>query len=185
MSTASATQMQTQQRPWWLTLISGILAMIVGAILLWSPAKTKVETYQLLVAFLGIWWMVQGIFDIISIFIDHSMWGWKLFIGIISVAAGFYILSYPIASAVALPKIFVLVLGIWGLMYGIILLIMAFQGGGWGAGILGVLGIIFGIALMANYYVAGMGLSMLWTGAVFAFVGGIVMIFQAFRQRSA
>ena len=138
-----------------------------------------------LVTFLGIWWMVQGIFDIIAIFVDHSMWGWKLFIGIISLAAGFYIVSYPIASAIALPKIFVLVLGIWGLMYGFILLFMAFQGGGWGAGILGVLGIIFGIALMANYYVAGMGLSMLWTAAVFAFVGGIVMIFQAFRQRSA
>ena len=91
----------------------------------------------------------------------------------------------PIVSAIALPKIFVLVLGIWGLMYGIILLIMAFQGGGWGAGILGVLGIIFGIALMGNYYVVGMGLSMLWTAAVFAFVGGIAMIFQAFRQRSA
>ncbi len=105
---------------------------------------------MLLVTFLGIWWMVQGIFDIIAIFIDNSMWGWKLFIGIISIMAGFYILSYPIVSAIALPKIFVLVLGIWGLMYGIILLIMAFQGGGWGAGILGVLGIIFGISLMAN-----------------------------------
>jgi hypothetical protein len=71
------------------------------------------------------------------------------------------------------------------LMYGIILLIMAFQGGGWGAGILGVLGIIFGFALMANYYVVGMGLAMLWTAAVFAFFGGFFMIFQAFKQRSA
>jgi uncharacterized membrane protein HdeD (DUF308 family) len=184
--TTAATAVQTEgQRPWWLTLISGILATMIGAILLWSPAKTKVDTYMLLVAFLGIWWMVQGIFDIIAIFIDRSMWGWKLFIGIISFAAGFYIVSYPIASALSLPKIFVLVLGIWGLMYGIILLIMAFQGGGWGAGILGVLGIIFGISLMANYMAPGMGLAMLWTAAVFAFVGGIVMIIQAFRQRSA
>ena len=181
---ASATQMQTRQRPWWLTLISGILAVIVGGVLLWSPAKTKVETYTVLVALIGIWWMVQGVVDIVSIFHDHSMWGWKVFIGIVSIIAGSYVLMYPIAAAVALPKIFVLVLGIWGLMYGIILLIMAFQGGGWGAGILGVLGIIFGIALMANYYVVGMGLSMLWTAAVFAFFGGIVMIVQAFRQRA-
>jgi uncharacterized membrane protein HdeD (DUF308 family) len=62
---------------------------------------------------------------------------------------------------------------------------MAFQGGGWGAGILGVLGIIFGISLMANYYVLGMGLAMLWTAAVFAFFGGFVMIYQAFQQRKA
>jgi uncharacterized membrane protein HdeD (DUF308 family) len=183
MTTAVATQ--TKQRPWWLTLISGILAVVIGSVLLWGGLINKVQVYMLLVTFLGIWWMVQGIFDIIGIFIDHAMWGWKLFIGIVSIAAGFYILSYPIISAIALPKIFVLVLGIWGLMYGIILLIMAFQGGGWGAGILGVLGIIFGFALMANYYTFGMGLAMLWTAAVFAFFGGIYMIFQAFKQRSA
>jgi len=181
----TATQLETTQRPWWLTLIGGILALIVGAILLWSPAKTKIETYQILVAILGIYWLVEGIFDIVSIFIDHSMWGWKLFIGIISIAAGAYILSHPIVAAVALPKIFVLVMGIWGLMYGIILLIMAFRGGGWGAGILGALGIIFGIALMVNYTAPGMGLAMLWTAAVFGVIGGIVMIIQAFRQRSA
>jgi uncharacterized membrane protein HdeD (DUF308 family) len=184
-ATKTAVQTQTNQRPWWLTLISGILAVVIGGILLWGGLANKVQTYMLLVTFLGIWWMVQGIFDIVAIFIDHSMWGWKLFIGIVSIVAGSYILSYPIVSAIALPKIFVLVLGIWGLMYGIILLIMAFQGGGWGAGILGVLGIIFGIALMANYYVVGMGLAMLWTAAVFAFFGGFVMIFRAFQQRSA
>ena len=185
MTTAAAVQTQTKQRPWWLTLISGILATIIGATLLWGGLGTKVQTYMLLVTFLGIWWMVQGIFDIIAIFIDRSMWGWKLFIGIVSLMAGYYIVSYPIVSAIALPKIFVLVLGIWGLMYGIILLIMAFQGGGWGAGILGVLGIIFGIALMANYYKLGMGLAMVWSAAVFGVIGGILMIFQAFRQKSA
>jgi sulfate transport system permease protein len=73
----------------------------------------------------------------------------------------------------------------WGLMYGVILLIMAFQGGGWGAGILGVLGIIFGIALMVNYTSPGMGLAMLWSAAVMGVIGGIALIFQAFRQRSA
>jgi uncharacterized membrane protein HdeD (DUF308 family) len=113
------------------------------------------------------------------------MWGWKLFIGIISIIAGGAILMYPIAAALTLPKIFVLVLGIWGLIYGVILLIMAFQGGGWGAGILGVLGIIFGIALIANYSAPGMGLAMVWAVAVTGVIGGILMIIQAFRQRSA
>jgi uncharacterized membrane protein HdeD (DUF308 family) len=183
MTTAVAAQ--TKQRPWWLTLITGILAVVVGAILLWGGFVNKVETYMLLIQILGIWWLVQGIFDIVAIFVDHSMWGWKLFMGIVSIAAGTYILSYPIVSAVALPKIFVLVMGIWGLMYGVILLIMAFSGGGWGAGILGALGIIFGIALTINYADPGMGLAMLWTAAVLGVIGGIAMIFQAFRQRTA
>jgi len=181
----TALETKTQQRPWWLTLLTGILALLIGGLMLWGTPKAKLETYQGLIFILGVWWVVQGFFDIVSIFVDHTMWGWKLFMGVISIAAGSYILQHPLVSAIALPKIFVLVMGIWGLMYGIILLIMAFSGGGWGAGILGALGIIFGIALMVNYTAPGMGLAMLWTAAVFGVIGGIVMIIQAFRQRSA
>jgi uncharacterized membrane protein HdeD (DUF308 family) len=181
----TALQTKTVERPWWLTLITGILALIVGGVLLWAPAKDKVETYQLVIAVLGIWWLVQGVFDIVAIFIDHSMWGWKLFMGIVSIAAGAYILAYPVAAAVVLPRVLVLVLGIWGLMYGVILLIMAFSGGGWGAGILGALGILFGLALMADYGKLFSGLAMLWSIAVCGVIFGIVLIFQAFRQRSA
>jgi uncharacterized membrane protein HdeD (DUF308 family) len=181
----TAVQTKTVERPWWLTLITGILALLVGGILLWAPAKAKVETYQLVIAVLGIWWLVQGVFDIVAIFIDHSMWAWKLFMGIVSIAAGAYILAYPVAAAVVLPRILVLVLGIWGLMYGFILLFMAFRGGGWGAGILGALGILFGLALMADYGKLFSGLAMLWSIAVCGVIFGIVLIFQAFRQRSA
>jgi uncharacterized membrane protein HdeD (DUF308 family) len=187
MTTEAQAQVQTRQRPWWLTLITGISALILGAFFLWGAAgpAEKLDVYLFLVTFLGIWWLMQGIFDIVAIFIDHSMWGWKLFMGIVSIAAGWYILAYPLAAAVALPRIMVLVLGIWGLMYGIILLIMAFSGGGWGAGILGVLGILFGIALMADYGKLFSGLAMLWSMAVLGVIFGIALIFQAFRQRKA
>jgi uncharacterized membrane protein HdeD (DUF308 family) len=163
----------------------GIAAMIIGAVLLWAPAKTRVETYQLLIAFLGIYWLIAGIMDIISMFLDHTAWAWKLFIGIVSIIAGFYILAYPVAAAVALPRVMVLVLGVWGLFYGAMLLIMAFKGGGWGAGILGVLGIIFGFILIADYGSLGSGLAMLWAAAVVGLIGGLLMIIQAFRTRSA
>jgi uncharacterized membrane protein HdeD (DUF308 family) len=183
MTTATSAT-QVRQRPWWLILINGILATVIGAVMLWGSFITKRNTYEFLVIFLGFYWIFQGIFDIVAIFIDHAMWGWRLFIGIISIMAGFYIVQYPLISALSLPKIFVLVLGIWGLVYGIMLLIMAFQGGGWAAGILGVLGIIFGIALTLNYMDFGMGLAMVWTAAVFAFFGGIFMIVKAFQQKS-
>ena len=179
----TATSLSPKARPWWLTLIMGIAAMTIGAVLLWAPAKTRVETYQLLIAFIGIYWLVSGIMDIISMFIDHTAWAWKLFIGIVSIIAGFYVLAYPVAAAVALPRVMVLVLGIWGLFYGAMLLIMAFKGGGWGAGILGVLGIIFGFILIADYGSLFSGLSMLWAAAVTAFIGGFIMVIQAFRTR--
>jgi uncharacterized membrane protein HdeD (DUF308 family) len=182
-ATTSATSFETKARPWWLSLMGGILLFIIGAILLWSPAKTKIETYMLLITFVGVYWIVQGVMDIVAMFVDHSAWGWKLFIGIVSFLAGAYILMYPIASAVALPKIMVLVMGIWGLIQGIVLLIMAFKGGGWGAGILGVIGIIFGIILMGIYMMPGVGLGFVWMMSIMAVVGGIVMVIQAFRDR--
>ena len=186
MTTASsATEMTTKARPWWLLLIQGGFAVLIGAVLLWSPVKTKVETYQLLVALLGLYWLVSGFMDLIHMFTDHSGWGWKLIMGIISIMAGSYILMYPIAAGIALPKIFVLVLGLWGLMQGIVALILAFKGGGWGLGILGVVGIIFGLILIGNYTMPGMGLTMIWVAAIWGVIGGILMIVQAFRQRSA
>jgi uncharacterized membrane protein HdeD (DUF308 family) len=185
MTTAVATQ--KYQRPWWLTLITGISAFILGAFFLWGAAgpAEKADVYIMLITFLGIWWLVEGIFDIVAIFVDHSMWGWKLFMGIISIAAGCYILAYPVAAAVVLPRVMVLVLGIWGLMYGFMLFFMAFRGGGWSAGILGGLGILLGFALLADYGKLFSGLSMLWAMAVIGVIGGIALIFQAFRQRSA
>ena len=140
--TAQATAMETKQRPWWLMLIEGIALFVIAAVLLWAPIKTRVNTYMLLVQLLGLYWVIQGIFNIVAMFMDHSGWGWKLFIGIVSIIAGGYILMYPIATGLVLPQIFVLMLGIWGLMEGIVLLIMAFRGGGWAAGILGVLAIV-------------------------------------------
>jgi uncharacterized membrane protein HdeD (DUF308 family) len=183
--TAEATSFETKDRPWWLLLIEGVAAVIIGAILLWAPAKTKVDTYQVLVALLGIYWVISGILVLVNMFLDHTAWGWKLFMGIISIIAGGYILMYPIASALALPRIMVLVLGIWGIMQGILYLVLAFRGGGWGMGILGVLLGLLGIYLVVNYTAPGMGLAMLWAAAVTAVIGGVIVIFQAFRQRSA
>lgn len=186
METAStAMEMQTSPRPWWLMLIDGIALAIIGAILLWARFPAKVEAYMFLVTVLGIWWIVRGIMDIMFIFVDSSAWGWKLIMGIISLIAGAYILMYPVVSAAVLPRIGVLVLGLWGVLSGVIMLLLAFRGGGWGAGILGAIEVVIGIILMANYTSAGSGLAFLWTAALFALIGGIVLIVQSFRLRTA
>ncbi len=181
--TASATSLETKQRPWWLSLIGGIAAFIVGAVLLWSPVKAKVDAWMMLISILGIYWVITGILELVGMFQDHTAWGWKLFMGLISIIAGGYILMYPVASAIAIPRIFVLVLGIWGLLQGVIMLVMAFKGAGWAAGILGGLGIIFGLVLIGNYSAPGMGLALIWLAAVTGVVGGVIMIIQAFRSR--
>jgi uncharacterized membrane protein HdeD (DUF308 family) len=175
----------SNQRPWWLTLILGISAFIIGAVMLFGALGTRVQTYVFLVTMLGIYWLIWGIMELVYMFIDHRQWGWKLFMGIVSILAGGSILMYPLAAAIALPQIFVLVLGIWALMEGIILLFMAFRGGGWGAGILAVISIVLGVILMGSYGNLGTGLAMIWAASIWALIGGIVLIVRAFQSRKA
>ncbi len=177
--TAEAMTFETKQSPWWLILMSGILNIIVGILLLVNPAKTGIA----LAWVLGLFWMMQGLFTLVGMFLDHSAWGWKLFIGVIGILAGIVVMRHPIASAIAIPQILVLLLGIQGVIVGIVSLIMAFKGGGWGAAILGALSIIFGIILIANWSTPAAVVTFIWVVAILAIGGGIVQIFQAFRQR--
>ncbi len=179
--TTEAMAIETKQSPWWLVLMGGILNIVIGILLLTAPVKTVF----LLVLTLGFYWIVSGIFTLIAMFEDHTAWGWKLFMGALSIIAGVVILRYPLVSALTIPSVLILILGIQGVIVGIISLIMAFKGGGWGAGILGALSIIFGVILMANFTAPGMVITLVWVTAIFAIVGGIFQLFQAFRQKAA
>jgi len=163
--------------PWWLVLLEGIAAVIIGGLLLISPAATTV----VLIQFLGIYWLVSGIFSVVSIFIDSSMWGWKLFAGILGVIAGIIIIQNPLWSTFLVPTVLVIVLGIQGIVFGVIYLIMAFKGAGWGAGILGALSVILGGILIFRPFVAALALP--WVVGIFALVFGVIAIFQAFKMK--
>ena len=170
---------ETKQYPWWLLLLGGILNIIVGILLLTSPVKTTV----VLAWVLGLYWLIQGIFTLVAMFIDHSAWGWKLFMGILGILAGLVVMRQPIVSAVVLPMIFVLILGIQGLIVGVISLVLAFKGGGWGAGILGAISIFFGIILVANWASPPTVAAFVWAVAILALAGGVIQIIRAFQQR--
>ena len=162
---------------WWLVLLEGIAAVIVGILLFTSTGTTMV----VLVQFLGIYWLIKGIFEIISIFIDSFQWGWKLFGGIIGILAGILILQHPLWSAFLVPGVLVIMIGIFGIIIGIIGVIRAFQGAGWGIGILAVLSILMGLLLATNPLYGTLFFPFV-LGA-FATVGGIAAIIQAFRMR--
>ena len=163
--------------PWWATLMNGIFAIFIGILLLTNPLASMV----VVVTFIGIYWLVTGIFALVGIFIDSSMWGWKLFMGILGVLAGILVLQHPMWSSFLLPAVLVVVMGVNGLIMGVMGLIAAFSGAGWGAGVLSVLSIIIGILLLGSPVVTGMTLP--WVFGIFAIVGGILAVFGAFQQR--
>ena len=67
------------------------------------------------------------------------------------------------------------------IIYGIVALIAAFRGGGWGAGVMGILGIVFGLLILGNKVIAAASLPFA-LGIVFIFAG-IFMLVAAFRSR--
>jgi len=165
--------------PWWLVLIQGIVALILGiALLFWTG-----PTLLVLVTFVGAYWFISGIFGIISIFIDRSHMVRKLLVGILGLVAGIAVLAYPLYSTILLPALLATFIGVLGLIMGAVELFAAFSGAGWGRGILGILSIILGILILSNPVISA--ITLIWLIASCAIVGGIIAIVFAFRLKSA
>ena len=165
------------QSHWWLVLIQGITAIILGVLLLTRPAGTIAT----LVLFLGIYWLISGVMTLVSLLWNREQWGLKLITGIIGIAAGLFIVQNPIVSAFVVPAAYAIVLGILGIVLGIAQIIQALRGGGWGIGVLGVMSAILGFLLVTNPLIGAVSLA--WMLAILLIIGGILAIFAAFRLR--
>ena len=164
--------------PWWLVLIQGILLVVVGILLFTNTGATVVVLAQIL----AIYWLIAGVLELVSIFIDRSAWGLKLLGGIIGIWAGLFIINNPIGGTLAFGFAVVIILGIQALLLGITNIIQAFRGAGWGIGLLGVINVIFGMILLGNSMIAVATLP--WVLGGFAIVGGIASIVFAFRLKT-
>jgi uncharacterized membrane protein HdeD (DUF308 family) len=163
--------------PWWLILLQGIAALVLGFLLLTDPGMTVL----VLVQFLGAYWFIDGIFRIVSIFVDRTGWGWKLFGGIVGILAGIFILRHPLWSAMLVPETIAILIGIMGVLAGGVQLYSAFKGAGWGQGILGALSIIFGLLILFNPFGAALALPFVF--GILGIVAGIAAIVTAFQVR--
>ena len=165
--------------PWWVMLVEGLAAIVVGILLFTNPAATTVT----IVWFIAVYWIVTGIISVASLFWDRTQWGWRLAWGIISIMAGWFILTDLIVGTAALLFIYVIILAIQGIILGVVQLVQASQGAGWGRGALGVLSILFGFLLLAwNWKVV---VVLPWVFGVFAMGIGILAVVASFMLRQA
>ena len=148
---------------WWVILLEGIAAVILGVLLLVSTEKTMTLLTQLL----GIYFLFHGILDIVLIFKDKYMWGAKLVSGIIGILAGLIIIRHPLWAPL-------LVTGIIGLR----MLLQGFREKSWGYGVIGIFLLVMGILLILNPVVGAVATVNII--AVFGIIGGLTAIILSF-----
>ena len=141
-------------------LLGGIISLVFG-ILLITRTEGTIEVVMLLV---GLWWLIEGLFRILGVFIDKALWGWKLIAGIFGVIAGLLVLNFPLVGGAIYFSVMAIILGILGLLAGGASIVAAFQGAGWGAGLFGVVSAIIGAMLVFNALLAAKVL--LWVFAI-------------------
>ncbi len=180
MATSMADKAEAEQIPWWLVLLNGLAALIIGVLLLISPGVTTAVLVQLL----GIYWFIAGIFSLISLFKDRSAWGWKLFAGIMGILAGLLVLQSFFLSALLVATTAIIILGIQGLIVGGAAIYQGFKAHThWGQIILGVLSVIFGLILLANPLIGAITLPFVL--GIIGVIGGLIAIVAAFKVKKA
>jgi len=161
----------------YILLFGGIISLLFGILLFTQPTATL----ALIMLLVGLSWFIQGIVTLASVFIDKADWGWKLFGGIIGLAAGLLVLRNPVESTVAIPAIYAILLGIFGVLIGLAALIAGFQGEGWGVGIFGAFSLLIGLAMMFNSVLGGAVL--IWLTALLLVIQGAIGVFWSFSRR--
>jgi len=159
-------------------LLGGIISLVFG-ILLITRTQGAIEVIMIL---MGLWWLIQGLFNLLAIFIDRSQWGWKLIGGVLGVIAGLLVLNFPLLGGAVYFGAMMILLGFLGLLFGVVAVVAAFQGSGWGAGLLGIVSVVIGLLMIFNVYVA---LNILfWIFAILLIIQGAVAIFVGVTQKA-
>jgi len=168
--------------PWWLVLLWGIFTLIIGIVFLTTP----VMTMELLITFMGAYWLVGGLFAIGSLFVDKTNIGIKILLSVINIIAGILILIHPFFSTLFIISFFVIFIGFWACFIGAVHLFQAFTTKDAGNGVLGLLSLIFGILLLVNPFIAVALIPFVAGGfAVVAGISAIVISFGAKKAQAA
>jgi uncharacterized membrane protein HdeD (DUF308 family) len=169
---------------WWLVLLRGIAAVLLGILLFTNTAATL----SVIIIFLGIYWVVDGISTLLASFIgreENSNWGWGIFVGIISILAGLAVLSQPVLTAIFTTSFIVSFVGIMIIIAGVWSIVTGFRlrktSGEWVMIIGGVLGLILGLLLVMNPLFSA--LVYVYIIAVFLIIGGFSLIVMAFQVK--
>jgi uncharacterized membrane protein HdeD (DUF308 family) len=171
---------QELKKNWGWFLALGIVMLVLGVIALGAAVATTIVSVMLF----G-WLLIVGG----ALSIGHSFWrerGWggffiDLLIGILYIVVGFMLVANPAAAAVTLTLLIALFLMFGGLLRIVVALSMRFHHWGWLL-LNGVVTLLLGIAIWAQWPLAGLWVIGLFIGIDMIFNGwGLIMLALAAR----
>ena len=114
--------MRRQMDRWWLIVLEGAAGIILGVLTFRSPDTTAL----VLLTFIAAWSIVTGIFEITTALRIRTMIEneWLMILsGIVSIIFGILLIAQPGAGGIAI----VWLLGAYALIFGILMLVLAFR----------------------------------------------------------
>jgi uncharacterized membrane protein HdeD (DUF308 family) len=170
---------------WWISLLVGILAVILGIWSLSTPDTTLVAiSYVFICIFL-----VTGIIDIFFAVSNKDIlpdWGWRLAIGVIDLLFGILLISLPtsivIVGLIYFVGFWILFRSIWAVVEVYDFQKLGVQGWGWLL-VLGILAILFSFLFLFSPTIF-QGAFVVALVATALIIYGIFRIYIAFKMRS-
>ncbi len=170
-------------RNWWLVALRGVLALIFGLLALVWPGITLL----VLLIFFGAYSLVDGATGVVRAIRSRksfSRWWLMLLGGLAGIVVGIVTFVWPSLTAQAL----LILIGVWAVLLGILEIWAGIEARKavaehWWVIISGVIGVIFGVLLLA-LPVAG-ALAIVWLIGLFAILEGITFVWAGFMLRGA
>ena len=105
----------------WFLAILGLLSVIIGILFL----RHTDETVTTLAFLIGLFWVVGGIIEFFTAYGDYGSEarGWRIFMGLLALAAGIVTLVVPHLTLTTLAVI----MGIWLILYGLLEIALSLQ----------------------------------------------------------
>jgi len=113
---------RTKNDRWWVLLLEGLLGIVVGILTFLQPGITGAALVYLIAA----WAIITGVLEVIAaIRLRQEIQGefWLALTGVLSVIAGIAMFLFPDTGAIAI----VWIIGAYALLFGIMLLVLAFR----------------------------------------------------------
>ena len=173
---------QTLADTWWLWLVRGILAIVIGFLFLTRPGTTLVSVALVI----GIYFLIDGVITLFHGFgkqpEGQSRWGLIIW-GIVAILAGLSLVGNPVLGTISLA----FVIGVWAIIFGAVEVFTGIKyrdemSGEFWLILAGIAAVVFGFLIFRSPITGVAAIAQLL--GIWGLISGALLIILSFRIKS-